>query len=121
MNYDKEIFFASWRHNLQSSNLENENNLAENDYFSKNYEAENHFSKWKHNLREYETIEEMAEEDSMEQVEDIFEDWIYNFHANELSRSTSGAGGGNSSKQMLKNKQRQQRRSKKKSKSPNQF
>ena len=110
MNYDKEIFFASWRHNL--TNLD-ENN--ENDYYqvSKNYEAENHFSKWKHNLRD-ETIEE---DEDMKQAEDIFEDWIYNFHANELSRSTSGGG----SKQMLKNKQRQQRRSKKKSKSPNQF
>jgi len=110
MNYDKEIFFASWRHNL--TNLD-ENH--ENDYYqvSKNYEAENHFSKWKHNLRD-ETIEE---DEDMKQAEDIFEDWIYNFHANELSRSTSGGG----SKQMLKNKQRQQRRSKKKSKSPNQF
>jgi len=109
MNYDKEIFFASWRHNL--TNLD-ENN--ENDYYqvSKNYEAENHFSKWKHNLRD-----ETIEEEDMKQAEDIFEDWIYNFHANELSRSTSGGG----SKQMLKNKQRQQRRSKKKSKSPNQF
>jgi len=108
MNYDKEIFFASWRHNL--TNLDDENN--ENDYYqvSKNYEAENHFSKWKHNLRD-ETIEE---DEDMKQAEDIFEDWIYNFHANELSRSTSGGG----SKQMLKNKQRQQRRSKKKSKSP---
>jgi len=107
MNYDKEIFFASWRHNL--TNLD-ENN--ENDYYqvSKNYEAENHFSKWKHNLRD-ETIEE---DEDMKQAEDIFEDWIYNFHANELSRSPSGSG----SKQMLKNKQRQQRRSKKKSKSP---
>jgi len=108
MNYDKEIFFASWRHNL--TNLDDENN--ENDYYqvSKNYEAENHFSKWKHNLRD-ETIEE---DEDMKQAEDIFEDWIYNFHANELSRSPSGSG----SKQMLKNKQRQQRRSKKKSKSP---
>jgi len=107
MNYDKEIFFASWRHNL--TNLDDEN-----DYYqvSKNYEAENHFSKWKHNLRD-----ETIEEEDMKQAEDIFEDWIYNFHANELSRSPSGSG----SKQMLKNKQRQQRRSKKKSKSPNQF
>jgi hypothetical protein len=117
LNYDKEIFFASWRHNLRNPDAA-ENPDAENDYYqvsNKNYEAENHFSKWKHNLRD-ETIEE--EEADMKQAEDIFEDWIYNFHANELSRSTSGGGG--SSKQMLKNKQRQQRqrRSKKKSKSP---
>ena len=119
MNYDKEIFFASWRHNLTSGSTGSQSNLNENnDYYdvsNKNYEAENHFSKWKHNLRDLKAIDE---DQVLEQAEDIFEDWIYNFHANELSRSTSGSGTGNSSKQMLKNKQRQQRRSKKKSKSP---
>ena len=63
-------------------------------------------------------MKSIDEDQVLEQAEDIFEDWIYNFHANELSRSASGSGTGNSSKQMLKNKQRQQRRSKKKSKSP---
>jgi hypothetical protein len=111
MNYDREIFFASWRHNLTTSNLDDyENDYSKNQVVNKNYEAENHFSKWKHNLRD----QTIKEDEDMEHAEDIFEDWIYNFHANELSRSPSGSG----SKQMLKNKQRQQRRSKKKSKSP---
>ena len=91
--YEKEIYFATWRHNLDmdQSNAENAERVK--------YEAENHFSKWMHNLRE--PLKPMVIDEESE-VENIFEDWIYNFHANELSRSNS---------KMLKNKQRQQRRS----------
>ena len=96
MNYDREIFFASWRHNLTTSNLDDyENDYSKNQVVNKNYEAENHFSKWKHNLRD----QTIKEDEDMEHAEDIFEDWIYNFHATEWSRSPSGSG----SKQMLKN------------------
>ena len=83
---------------MDQSNAENSERVK--------YEAENHFSKWMHNLRE--PLKPMVIDEESE-VENIFEDWIYNFHGNELSRSNS---------KMLKNKQRQQRRSKKKSKSP---
>ena len=100
--YEKEIYFASWRHNLHVDDSANQNDAK----FK--YQAENHFSKWMHNLREVKKPSVIDEESEME-VENIFEDWIFNFHANELSRSNS---------KMLKNKQRQQRRSKKKSKSP---
>jgi len=102
-NYDKEIFFASWRHNLSSSAFEP---ILEEEKFK--YEAENYFSTWKHNLKH----DDFVIDEDKEKVEDIFEDWIFNFHLNELVRSSS---------KMLKNKQRQQRRSKKKSKSPSQF
>jgi len=90
--YAKEIFFASWRHNLDS----NTDSFKEKEKIK--YQAENYFAEWKFNLME----DGMTME--QEEIEAIFEDWVHNLN-HKLSRSDS---------KMLKYKQRQQRRSKNK-------
>jgi len=92
--YQKEIIFAAWRHNLATPAPFSAS------YREYKYQAENIFASWKFNLNTLEVVETVHEEG----VEDIFEDWMSHLDQ-KVSRNED---------KMLKNKQRQQRKSKNK-------
>ena len=92
--YQKEIIFAAWRHNLAAPAP------FSTSYKEYKYQAANIFASWKFNLNTPEVVETVHEEG----VEDIFEDWMSHLDQ-KVSRNED---------KMLKNKQRQQRKSKNK-------
>merc|ERR1712156_861805 len=93
----KEVIFASWRHN--SSNPNEVPNAFKNDAF----QAENYFASWKRNFKH-----DLPMADSEIDPESILEDWVHNFEGPKMDKQDSN--------KMLKNKQRNQRRSKKNNK-----
>jgi len=93
--YEKENFFAAWRHNFADAN-----DYSSNFRQQEKYQSENYFAAWKFNLND----ELLNSKGDLElEAEAIFEDWAHNLD-HKLGRRDS---------RMLKNKQRQQRRSKK--------
>jgi len=99
--FEKEVIFASWRHNLSNPNeccyaeyVKNQTDL---------FQAENYFASWKRNLKDDSPVA-----DSDFDPESILEDWIHNFEGPKMDKQESN--------KMLKNKQRNQRRSKKNNK-----
>jgi len=92
----KEVIFASWRHNFSNPN---EVSYVKNDSF----QAENYFASWKRNLKQ-----DLPVADSDIDPESILEDWVHNFEGPKMDKQDSN--------KMLKNKQRNQRRSKKNNK-----
>jgi len=95
--YQKEIIFAGWRHNLATPSDPSASDFEE----LYKYQAENIFASWKFNFKTDEKVQE-------EEVEDILNgylEWINHFEEPKLSRNED---------KMLKNKQRQQRKSKNK-------
>jgi len=95
--FEKEVIFASWRHNLTNPDGDSSENLfVKNDSF----QAENYFASWKRNLKD-----DFPVSDSEIDPESILEDWIQNFEGPKTDKQESN--------KMLKNKQRNQRRSKK--------
>jgi len=102
--FDKEVIFASWRHNLSNPN-ESGCSYVKNHLMIKNdlFQAENYFASWKRNLKD-----DIPVADSEFDPESILEDWIHNFEGPKMDKQESN--------KMLKNKQRNQRRSKKNNK-----
>ena len=97
LNFEKEVIFASWRHNF--SNPNDVPNAFKNDSF----QAENYFASWKRNFKH-----DLPMADSEIDPESILEDWVHNFEGPKMDKQDSN--------KMLKNKQRNQRRSKKNNK-----
>jgi len=99
--FEKEVIFASWRHNLSNPNeccyaedVKNQTDL---------FQAENYFASWKRNLKDDSPVADLDFD-----PESILEDWIHNFEGPKMDKQESN--------KMLKNKQRNQRRSKKNNK-----
>jgi len=97
LTFEKEVIFASWRHNF--SNPNEVPNAFKNDAF----QAENYFASWKRNFKH-----DLPMADSEIDPESILEDWVHNFEGPKMDKQDSN--------KMLKNKQRNQRRSKKNNK-----
>lgn len=92
--FEKEVIFASWRHNLTASEQ------PQIEVEIGKYQPENIFAAWKFNLKEEtEAAKAMMELDEA----NIFQDWAHNLAEIEDKLDTK----------MLKNKPRQQRKSKK--------
>merc|ERR1712012_171680 len=99
--YQKEIIFAGWRHNLVTPSFVGP--VPDPSAFELyKYQAENIFASWKSNLN---TNEKIQEEEEVEDTLNGYLEWINHFEEPKLSRNED---------KMLKNKQRQQRKSKNK-------